>query len=202
MQLLPHFLKHDEKSGHLDAAAGGACAGTAEHQEQQYHLGRLGPKRKVQSTEAGGCDKGTHGKEGMVQGIQKLAIADGQIAEGQENGGYCDDQKIDPHLLTLPCFTKFPLLYKIKYIEIHTEKNHENCDQKLAQHTVVRHTRIPNGKAAGTCRTEADAKRIKQGHTRQKVNDDGRNRHDEIDFVQSLCRIRHSGDHLADVRSG
>ena len=138
----------------------------------------------------------------MVKGQKDVVKHPGYVDRDRDNTEG-DDQKIPAHLGESEGFLFVFSEKKEKVgVEVDTKKDHKDCDDPLLEEGVARHAVRQDAEASGTRSAEAEAEGIKEGHARQKKQDDLGDSHSEINQVKDLCRVADLGHELADYRAG
>ena len=128
--LLPDFLKPDDKAGHLHAAAGTSCTGANQHQPHQDRLGKLRPLIKIHRRKARGRDDGTNLERRMMKRV-KQCREHGTDIDGDHQNGTCNDSKIYSRLVTLERLFPFADGEQVIHVKIYTKQDHEHSDHTL-----------------------------------------------------------------------
>ena len=119
-QLFDNGFARDEKTRNLDAAAGTACAGTAEHQHDKNCLTCLWPQVEIRRGEAGGRDNRTDLKGRLCQCVKDAGAHAADVARDKRNRSENDDE-IGAHFFHAKCLAELVEQNKIIRIEIDAE---------------------------------------------------------------------------------
>jgi len=96
-KILPCTARCNDDTRNLHAAAGRACTGTDDHQQEQDAFGQLRPKVKIRCGISGCCHNGCNLKGGMTEGFAEAAVG-GQNIAGDDCSCRGDDAEIAPKL--------------------------------------------------------------------------------------------------------
>ena len=118
-------LHQQQDPGHLQAAAGGACAGTHHHQAQQYGFGEAGPQVKVRGGIARGSDDGAYLEGGVADGFLQGGVQVPDVQTDQKDAAQ-DDAEVQPYLLVLDDALPLPEQNQIIAAEVDTEQDHKH----------------------------------------------------------------------------
>ena len=113
-----------------------------------------------------------------------------------------DDRKVPAHFRQAECFFFIFSEKEIKVgVEVDAEEDHKYRDDRLLQDGIAGDAVSQNTESSGTCCSEAEAKGIKERHSRNEQEYDLRDCDPQVDHVKDLCGIPDLGDELADDRS-
>jgi len=159
--------EQQQDTGALHAAAGGAGAGAAEHQQDHDSLREGGPEHEVGGGKAGGGDDGAYLEEGVAQTLPQGAV-DGEDVDGDQHGGSGDHDEEEAQLVAGQGLFKTPGQHQEVQREVQGEQQDENGDDELDHGIAVgAHAGVAVGEAAGAGGAEGVDKAVVQGHTRQ-----------------------------------
>ena len=119
-QFFDNGFARDEKTRNLDAAAGTACAGTAEHQHDENGLACFWPQVEIRRGKTGCRDNRTDLKSRLCQCVKDAGAHAANIARDKRNRSENDDE-IGAHFFHAKCLAELMEQNKIIRIEIDAE---------------------------------------------------------------------------------
>ena len=194
-------LKKKDYTGNFKTACSRACAGTEEHQDQKDGFGQIGPKVEIHRGKAGCGNDGGNLKEAVTDEIGKAFKASRKVETANCRCGG-NDSDVDPKLRGTDRRFEMADQHQVVQVEIDTEKEHSDRDDPL----------LCVGEGGCTVRSYAEAARaggtkgvyqtFKQIHTADLQGDDQNHGHNQINEVERLGGILHSGEKLSHHRAG
>ena len=193
-------LEQNQNTGHLDAAAGGACARSAEHQQYQNHFAEHRPQVEVFSTVPRCCDNRCNLKGCMMEALRQRVEQSPDVDRNHQNA-HRDNQEITAHLLHPEGLLLVLPEKEIVRIEVHAERQHEDRNDPLLQRCIAPAAVVPDTEAAGSRCSEGDADRIEALHSGQKKQHQLDAGQTDINKIQNLRTFLHARHQLPDRRS-
>ena len=200
-ELLLCFLREQEQSRDLEAAARTACHRSEEGQKHYYRLREHRPVVDVSYAEA----RRRYDRRGVEERLVERIVG-GRIERHDIDADYDrrqnDEAEVEPQLLHLCRLQELTRYYQDIHGEIHAEQHHEYRDNRLEIVGVVGgDVRVSHAEAACAGGREAGVYRVKELHAAAEQEDHLQHRQSEVDAVEHSGVVAHLGHRLADDRT-
>ena len=175
----------NDHTGHLQTAAGRACTGAHEHQDDQNYLREGWPQLKICRSVAGCGNNGGDLEESVSQRLEGGLIPRQNINSDTDHR--CgNDAQIPSQFFAFEDLDQLTGKKEIINIEVDTKQQHKDTDYPIDIGTVVvPDAGIFDAESAGTRRTECMNKAVEKRHSTAQKENDQHHRHNGVNQVQN-----------------